>query len=74
MTRLHDKYHPTPSPSSKPTKELLTPGGLHHEIGDEEGLVMMMAMNPPLRSPERTPDHPLDEEQEVAAALYHKTR
>ena len=37
-------------------KELLTPGGEHHEIGDEEGLVMMMATNPLLWSPERSPD------------------
>ena len=58
LTRLHDESHPTPSPTSEPTKELLTPGGEHHEIGDEEGLVMTTAMNPPLRSPERTPDQP----------------
>jgi hypothetical protein len=45
-----------PSPSSKPTKELLTPSGEHHEIGDEEVLMMMMATNPLLRSLERTPD------------------
>ena len=37
-------------------KELHTPGGEHHEIGDEEGLVMMMATNPPLRSPKWTPN------------------
>jgi hypothetical protein len=37
-------------------KEILTLDGEHHEIGDEEGLMMMTATNPPLRSPERTPD------------------
>jgi len=36
--------------------ELLTHGGEHHEIGDGGRLVMMMATNPPLRGPERTPD------------------
>ena len=35
-------------------KELLTLSGEHHEIGDEEGPVMVMATNPPLWSPERT--------------------
>ena len=48
--------------------ELLTHGGEHHEIGDGGRLVMMMATISPLRSPERTPDLPCDEEQEVAAA------
>jgi hypothetical protein len=37
-------------------KELLTPGSDHHEIGDEEGLLMTTAMNPPLWSPKLTPD------------------
>ena len=46
------------APPLKLTKELLTPGGEHHEVIDEEGLVMMMATNPPLRSPEQTPDQP----------------
>ena len=45
----------------QPTMELLTHGGEHHEIGDGGRLVMMMAMNPPLRSPERTPDQPSQE-------------
>ena len=38
--------------------ELLTHGGEHHEIGDGGWLMMTTATNPPLRSPERTPDHP----------------
>ena len=39
--------------------ELLTHGHEHHEIGDEGWLMMMMmAMDSPLRSPERTPDQP----------------
>ena len=37
--------------------ELLTHGGEHHEIGDG-GWLMMTTMNPPLRSPEQTPDQP----------------
>ena len=38
---------------------LLTHGGEHHEIGDGGWLMMMTtASNPPLRSPERTPDQP----------------
>ena len=37
---------------------LLTHGGEHHEIGDGGGLMMTMATNPPLQSPERTPDQP----------------
>ena len=44
------------SPTSEPTKELLTPGGEHHGIGDGEGLVMRKIEDPPLRSPKRTPD------------------
>ena len=47
-----------PSPSSKPTMELPTHGGEHHEIGDGGWLMMTTVMNPPLRSPERTPDQP----------------
>ena len=39
-------------------EELLTPGGEHHEIGDGGRLMMMMAMDSPLRSPERTTDQP----------------
>ena len=38
--------------------ELLTHGGEHHEIGDGGWLMMTMATDPPLRSPERTPDQP----------------
>ena len=47
-----------PSPSSKPTMELLTHGVEHHEIGDGGWLMMTTATNSPLRSPERTPDQP----------------
>ena len=43
---------------SEPTKELLTPGGEHHGIGDGDGLVMTKHEDPPLRSPKRTPDLP----------------
>ena len=32
-----------PSPSNKPTMELLTHGGEHHEIGDGGWLMMTMA-------------------------------
>ena len=32
--------------------------GEHHEIGDGGRLMMMMATDSPLRSPERTPDQP----------------
>ena len=47
-----------PSPSSKPTMELLTDDGEHHEIGDGGWLMMTMAMDSPLQCPERTPDQP----------------
>ena len=47
-----------PSSSSKPTMELLMHGGEHHEIGDGGWLMMMMATDSPLWSPERTPDQP----------------
>ena len=43
---------------SKPTMELLTRSGEHHEIGDGGWLMMTTATNPPLRSPERTPNMP----------------
>ena len=35
-------------------------GGEHHEIGDGGRLMMMMATDSPLRSPERTLDQPLE--------------
>ena len=38
--------------------ELLTHVGEHHEIGDGGWLMMTMATDSPLRSPERTPDQP----------------
>jgi len=37
---------------------LLTHGGEHHEIGDGGWLMMMMARDSRLWSPERTPDQP----------------
>ena len=40
---------------------ILTHGGEHHEIGDGGWLMMTTTMNPPLRSPERTPDQPSQE-------------
>ena len=58
LTRLHDKSHPTRSPSSKLTMELLIHDGEHHEIGDGGRLMMTTATDSPLRSPERTPDQP----------------
>ena len=42
----------------QPTMELLTHSGENHEIGDGGWLMMMMATDSPLRSPERTPDQP----------------
>jgi hypothetical protein len=56
LTRLHDESHPTPSPTSEPTKELLTPGVEHHGIGDGEGLLMTKIEDSPLWSPKRTAD------------------
>ena len=50
-----------PSPSSKPTMELLAHSGEHHEIGDGGWLMMTTATNPPLQGPERTPDQPSQE-------------
>ena len=50
-----------PSPSSKPTMELLMHDGEHHEIGDGGWLMMTMATDSPLRSPERTPVEPSQE-------------
>ena len=54
--------------------ELLTPSGEHHEIGDGGRLVMMMATNPLSGAPNGLQISPPDEEQEVAAAPYRKTR
>ena len=42
----------------KPTMELLTHGGEHHEFGDGGWLMITTATDSPLRSPERTPDQP----------------
>ena len=47
-----------PSPSSKPTMELLTHSSERHEIGDGGWLMMTTATISPLRSPKRTPDLP----------------
>ena len=55
-------------------KELLTPDGEHHEIGDGGWLMMTKMKDPPLWSPKQAPDWPPDEEQEVAADPYHKTQ
>ena len=55
-------------------KELLTPDGEHYDVIEEEGLMMMMAMESPLRSPERTPDQPSRERLGLAAAPCRKTR
>ena len=46
------------APSSKPTMELLTHGGEHHEICDGGRLMMTTATDSPLRSPEQTLDQP----------------
>ena len=37
-------------------RELLTPDGEHHGIGDGDRLAMTKDEDPPLRSPKRTPD------------------
>ena len=63
-----------PSPSSKPTMELHTHGGEHHEIGDGGWLMMMMATDSPLRSPEQTPDQPSRERLGLGDGSYRKTR
>ena len=52
--------------------ELLTHGGEHHEIGDGGWLMMTTATNPPLRSPERTPDQPSRERLGLAVARVVK--
>ena len=54
--------------------ELLMHGGEHHEIGDGGRLIMMMAMDPLSRALNGLQISPPDEEQETAAAPYHKTR
>ena len=46
------------SPTSEPTKELLTPDGEHHGIGNGDWLVMTKNEDPTLRSPKRTPGLP----------------
>ena len=54
--------------------ELLTHGGEHHEIGDGGWLMMTTAMNPPLRSLERTPDQPSRERLGLGGGSVSKTR
>ena len=54
--------------------ELLNLGGEHHGIGDEGGLVMTKTKIPLSGAPNGLQIWPPDEEQEVAAAPYHKTR
>ena len=54
--------------------ELVTHGGEHHEIGDGGWLMMTTATNPPLRSPERTPDQPSREVLGLGGVPYRKTR
>ena len=39
-------------------KELLTPDGEHHAIGNGDGLVMTKNEDPPLWSPKQIPDLP----------------
>ena len=58
QTRLHGKSNPTHH-CSKPMMGLLMHGGEHHEIGDGGWLMMTMATDSPLQSPERTPDQGL---------------
>ena len=53
----------------KPTIELLTHGGEHHEIGDGGRSMMTMAKDSPLRSPERIPDHPSRERERESLGL-----
>ena len=47
--------------------ELVTHGGENHEIDDGGWLMMTMATDSPLRSPERTPDQPSRESLEQQA-------
>ena len=58
------------SPTSEPMKELLTPSGGHHGIGDGEGLVMTKI--PLFGAPNGLQIWLPDEEQEVAAAPYRE--
>ena len=55
-------------------KELLTPGGEHHGIGDEGGLVLTKIEDRLSGAQNRLQIWPPDEEQEVAVAPYHETR
>ena len=55
-------------------KELLTPGGEHHGIGDGEGLVMTKNEDPLSGAPNVLQIWPLDEEQEVMTALSRGSR
>jgi hypothetical protein len=55
-----------------PTGELFTHERKHHDIVVGEGLVMTIAMNPPLRSPKQTPDRISGGRIEVVVAPYHK--
>ena len=54
--------------------ELLTDSSEHHEIGDGGWLLMTTVTNPPLRSPERTPDQPSRERLGLGGGPYRKTR
>ena len=53
---------------------LLTHSGEHHEIGYGGWLMITMATDSPLRSPERTPDQPSQERLGLVVASYRKTR
>ena len=72
LTRLHDKSHPTHQ--HKPTMELLTHDGEHHEIGDGGWLMMTMAMDSPLQRPERSPNQPSRGRLGLGSGSYRKTR
>ena len=54
--------------------ELLTHDGEHHAIGDGGWLMMTMATDSPLRSPEQTPDQPSREVLGLGGSFYRKTR
>ena len=55
-------------------KELLTPGGEHHGIGDGEGLAMMKNEDPLSEAPNALQIWPSDEEQEVTTAPSRGSR